>query len=121
MPGTGKAEKPDSEKKPPRAKARKKAGANKKKAGKARRPAATKVKKARTRPKTNGQTAPATKQTVNPVPGRAISGLFRILTIRPDLIIREQMGLLLELMQVAMGDSQVASDPADRRFRHEVW
>ena len=38
----------------------------------------------------------------------AIGGLFRILAVRPDLVIREQMSLLAELMQVAMGDSVVA-------------
>jgi polyhydroxyalkanoate synthase len=51
----------------------------------------------------------------------AINGLFRLMAVRPDLVIREQIGLLTELMQVAIGDSVVAPDPGDRRFRHEIW
>ena len=150
MPSTGNPEKSDSEAKQSPAKARKKTRAKKKKAGKARRPVATKVKKARTRPKTNGQTVPAPEQHQNSAPGGAsiedarrtsepilganpligfdgreilgaIGGLFRILSIRPDLVIREQTGLRVELMQVAMGDPPVAPDPADRGLRHKCW
>lgn len=150
MPSTGDITKTESGKKQPRTKARKKAPASKKVAGATRKPAPAKAKKAGARQKSNGQAAPAADQVRKQVPGRAniedarrtseqilganpligfdgheilgaISGLFRILSIRPDLVIREQTGLLLELMQVAMGDSQVAPDPADRRFRHEVW
>ncbi|MCH8896013.1 MAG: hypothetical protein IH927_07110, partial [Proteobacteria bacterium] len=146
MPSTGDTEKSGSQAKPPRTKARQKTGAKKKKAG----AASTKGTKTRARLKTNGEAAPATGHSRGPVPGRAsledarrtseqilganpligfdgreilgaIGGLFRILSVRPDLVIREQMGLLAELMQVAMGDSTVAPEPADRRFRHEIW
>ncbi len=150
MPSTGDTTKEEPAAKSPRAKPRKKTRAGKKSAGAARKPATTKVKKSRTRRKTNGQAAPAADPVENSVPGRAnmadarrtseqilganpligfdggeilgaIGGLFRILSIRPDLVIREQMSLLAELMQVAMGDSVVAPDPTDRRFRHEIW
>ncbi len=146
MPSTGDTEKSGSQAKPPRAKARQKTGAKKKTAD----AASTKGRKTRAGLKTNGEAAPATGHSRDSVPGRAnledarrtseqilganpligfdgreilgaIGGLFRILSVRPDLVIREQMSLLAELMQVAIGDSTVAPDPADRRFRHEIW
>ena len=88
MPDTGKAEKPDSEKKPPRAKAGKKTRAIRKKAGTARKPAAKKVKKARAGGKTNGETAPAMEQTQDPVPGRA------------DIILESEQAVLVEIIRL---------------------
>lgn len=150
MPSPGNRAKSASPAKPSRPGTTKKTRANKKTASTATGPAATKEQKTGPRQKPNGQAARAPEQTRRSLPGvanledarrtseqilganpligfdgreilGAIGGLFRILSISPDLVIREQTGLLLELMQVAVGDSQVAPDPADRRFRHEVW
>lgn len=51
----------------------------------------------------------------------AIAQLARVMAVQPQAVVREQLGLLGELLKVARGDSAVAPHPSDRRFRHEIW
>jgi len=57
-------------------------------------------------------------------PGEIVDGfrrLAKILLMRPDVVLREQLALVRELALVASGASKVEPDPKDRRFSHEVW
>jgi polyhydroxyalkanoate synthase subunit PhaC len=47
--------------------------------------------------------------------------LLRLVAARPQVILLEHLALAQELIGVVTGRSQVAPDPKDRRFSHEVW
>jgi polyhydroxyalkanoate synthase len=51
----------------------------------------------------------------------ALARLGKLLALSPRVVVREQLGLVRELANVISGSSQLAPDPKDRRFSHEVW
>jgi polyhydroxyalkanoate synthase len=57
-------------------------------------------------------------------PGEILDGfrrLAKILLMRPDVVLREQLALARALALIVSGSSKVEPDPKDRRFSHEVW
>lgn len=47
--------------------------------------------------------------------------LLRMVALKPRVLLEEHVALARELLSVATGASQIAPDPKDRRFSHEVW
>jgi polyhydroxyalkanoate synthase len=47
--------------------------------------------------------------------------LLRLMTLKPQVLIEENLAFARELLAIAMGSSKVAPDPKDRRFGHSVW
>jgi polyhydroxyalkanoate synthase subunit PhaC len=55
------------------------------------------------------------------LPGRATLKFAAKLALRPDAVLRRGGGLALELGRIAVGRSQTAPDPRDRRFKDPAW
>jgi polyhydroxyalkanoate synthase len=51
----------------------------------------------------------------------AAQRLLRLLAVRPQVLLEENLSLLRELGAVATGKSSVSPDPKDRRFSHVIW
>lgn len=51
----------------------------------------------------------------------AVARLVRLMLFNPRTVVREQLGLMREMAQVLLGNSGIAPEPDDRRFRHEIW
>lgn len=51
----------------------------------------------------------------------AIKSMLKLVAIRPDHVVKEELKLVGELGRIALGRSQVEPDPKDRRFQHEIW
>jgi polyhydroxyalkanoate synthase len=51
----------------------------------------------------------------------ALQRLVKLLALDPRVLVTEQFGLARELVNIAMGRSQITPEPKDRRFSHEVW
>jgi polyhydroxyalkanoate synthase len=51
----------------------------------------------------------------------AVQRLVKLLATDPRVLAREQLGFARELLSIVTGSSQIAPDPKDRRFSHEVW
>jgi polyhydroxyalkanoate synthase subunit PhaC len=47
--------------------------------------------------------------------------LLRLMTLKPQVLIEENLAFGRELLAIAMGSSQIAADPRDRRFSHVIW
>ncbi|MEJ0084484.1 MAG: alpha/beta fold hydrolase [Pseudomonadota bacterium] len=47
--------------------------------------------------------------------------LLRLMTVNPQVLIEENLAFGRECFAIAMGRSQIAADPRDRRFSHVVW
>ncbi len=47
--------------------------------------------------------------------------LLRLMTLKPQVLIEENLAFARELLAIAMGNSKIAADPRDRRFSHAVW
>src|SRR5688572_18664829 len=47
--------------------------------------------------------------------------LLRLMTLKPHVLIEENLAFGRELLAIAMGRSAISADPRDRRFSHEVW
>jgi polyhydroxyalkanoate synthase len=47
--------------------------------------------------------------------------LLRLMTVNPQALIEENIAFARELVEIAMGRSQIAADPRDRRFSHGIW
>jgi polyhydroxyalkanoate synthase len=47
--------------------------------------------------------------------------LLRLMTLRPEVLIEENLAFARELLAIAMGRSKITADPRDRRFSHVVW
>ena len=47
--------------------------------------------------------------------------LAQLLALQPQVVLQEELGFARELMNVALGRSQLQPDPKDRRFSHDVW
>ena len=51
----------------------------------------------------------------------AVKSMLKLMTVRPDRVVKEELKLLGELGRIAFGRSEVSPDPKDRRFQHEIW
>ena len=51
----------------------------------------------------------------------AFQRLVKLLVMDPRVVLREQLNFSRELLKISTGNSQLAPDPKDRRFSHEVW
>ncbi len=51
----------------------------------------------------------------------AAQRLLRLLAVRPQVLLEENLGLLRDLGAIAAGKSSIAPDPKDRRFSHVIW
>src|SRR5688500_1333006 len=47
--------------------------------------------------------------------------LLRLMTLKPHVLIEENLALGRDLLAIAMGSSKISADPRDRRFSHDVW
>jgi polyhydroxyalkanoate synthase len=47
--------------------------------------------------------------------------LLRLMTLKPQVLLEENLAFARELLAIAMGRSKITADPRDRRFSHEVW
>ncbi|MEO8019227.1 MAG: alpha/beta fold hydrolase [Pseudomonadota bacterium] len=47
--------------------------------------------------------------------------LLRLMTLKPQVLIEENLAFGREVLAIAMGRSKIAADPRDRRFSHAVW
>ena len=47
--------------------------------------------------------------------------LLRLMTLRPEVLIEENLRFGRELLAIAMGQSKILPDARDRRFSHNVW
>jgi polyhydroxyalkanoate synthase subunit PhaC len=47
--------------------------------------------------------------------------LLRLMTLKPEVLLEENLAFGRELLAIVMGTSKVAADPRDRRFSHAVW
>ncbi len=47
--------------------------------------------------------------------------LLRLMTLRPDVLIEENLRFGREVLAIAMGQSKILPDARDRRFSHDVW
>jgi polyhydroxyalkanoate synthase subunit PhaC len=47
--------------------------------------------------------------------------LLRLMTLKPQVLLEENLAFGRELVTIAMGHSKIAADPRDRRFSHVVW
>jgi polyhydroxyalkanoate synthase len=47
--------------------------------------------------------------------------LLRLMTLRPRVLIEENLGFARELVAIAMGTSKILPDARDRRFAHVIW
>ncbi len=50
-----------------------------------------------------------------------LARLVKLLALEPGLVLREQLEFARELFKVVTGSSQIAPDPKDRRFSHDIW
>jgi polyhydroxyalkanoate synthase len=51
----------------------------------------------------------------------AVKSMLKLMAVRPDRVIKEELKLVGELGRIAIGRSEVTPDPKDRRFQHEIW
>jgi polyhydroxyalkanoate synthase len=47
--------------------------------------------------------------------------LLRLMTLKPQVLLEENLAFASELLAIAMGRSKITADPRDRRFSHEIW
>jgi polyhydroxyalkanoate synthase len=47
--------------------------------------------------------------------------LLRLMTLKPQVLIAENLGFARELAAIAMGTSKILPDARDRRFAHVIW
>jgi len=47
--------------------------------------------------------------------------LLRLMTIKPQVLVKENLAFARELIEIAMGRSKVLPDARDRRFSHVIW
>src|SRR6187397_2504569 len=47
--------------------------------------------------------------------------LLRLMTVNPQVLIEENLRFARELLEIAMGRSQLLPDARDRRFSHNIW
>ncbi|NNC98158.1 MAG: alpha/beta fold hydrolase [Gammaproteobacteria bacterium] len=76
----------------------------------------------------DGSTAAQGMLGPNPVVGVDYEEMFdgakralRSLMVNPSVIVDENINLLGELVKVVKGTSEVAPDPRDKRFMHQIW
>jgi len=46
---------------------------------------------------------------------------FKSLLVKPDILVKENVKMINEMFKVIKGNSKVAPDPKDKRFKHPVW
>src|SRR5688572_23980522 len=47
--------------------------------------------------------------------------LLRLMTLKPQVLIEENLAFAREVLAIAMGNSKIGPDARDRRFSHVVW
>ena len=47
--------------------------------------------------------------------------LLRLMTLKPEVLVEENLAFGRELVAIALGQSKITADPRDRRFSHVVW
>jgi polyhydroxyalkanoate synthase len=47
--------------------------------------------------------------------------LLKLMTLKPQVLVEENLAFGRELVAIALGQSKIAADPRDRRFSHPIW
>lgn len=47
--------------------------------------------------------------------------LLRLMTLKPQVLLEENLAFGREMLAIALGSSKIGADPRDRRFSHPVW
>ena len=76
----------------------------------------------------DGKTAASGMLGPNPIVGIDKEEIFdgakralKALLVKPDVLVKENVKMLGEMLKVIQGKSDVAPDPKDKRFKHPVW